>query len=176
MKNVDNSKILLSNPFRRAVIRGILSLMILAIFSCGDNLLNTEITASNENENFKLTLKVDPDIVYLNSSTKVTVIIERLTESSTTPSSLQLDAVGGKLDGSGLIFDGSYSTGTVVTVSNNLDSGINSKFEVLAFFVPTYSYSSTYGYTGYMENGHVTAKYNNINVTLPIQMATPRQK
>ena len=57
----------------------------------------------------------------------------------------------------------------------DLDSKINSKFEVLAFFVPSYSYSNG-NYTNYMENGHVTARYDNINVTLPIQMAKPRQK
>ena len=100
MKNVKNNKVLLSNSFVRVLIRGIFPLVLLAFSSCGDDMLNTEITASNKNENFELTLKVDPDIVYLNSSTKVTVIIKRLTESSTTPSSLQLDAVGGKLDGS----------------------------------------------------------------------------
>jgi len=177
MKNVKNNIFSLSNTCRSLGIRGILALMLLPILSCGDDILNTEIIASNKNENFKLTLKVDPDIVYLNSSTKATVIIERLKESSTFPSSgLQLDAVGGKLDGSGLTFNGSYTTGTVVTVTGKLDSTINSKFEVLAFFVPTYTYSSTSGYTNYMETGHVTAKFDNINVTLPIQMAKPRQK
>jgi|TARA_B100000686_G_scaffold292721_1_gene321620 hypothetical protein len=175
MKNVKNNKVLLSNSFVRVLIRGIFPLVLLAFSSCGDDMLNTEITASNKNENFELTLKVDPDIVYLNSSTKVTVIIKRLTESSTTPSSLQLDAVGGKLDGSGLTFNSSYTTGTVITVTGKLDSKINSKFEVLAFFVPSYSYSNG-NYTNYMENGHVTARYDNINVTLPIQMAKPRQK
>ena len=82
---------------------------------------------------------------------------------------------GFKLDGSGLTFNSSYTTGTVITVTGKLDSKINSKFEVLAFFVPSYSYSNG-NYTNYMENGHVTARYDNINVTLPIQMAKPRQK
>ena len=85
MKNVKNKKIIFSNPFRLAIIRVILSIMLLAIFSCGDDILNTEKTVSKKNENFELTLKVDPDIVYLQSSTKVTVIVERLKESSTTP-------------------------------------------------------------------------------------------
>ena len=172
MKNVKNKKIIFSNPFRLAIIRVILSIMLLAIFSCGDDILNTEKTVSKKNENFELTLKVDPDIVYLQSSTKVTVIVERLKESSTTPYSLKLDAVGGTLDGNGIAF--SFSLGVNISVS--IDEAIGSKFESLSFFVPTYSYSSSSGYSNYMESGHVTAKYDNINVTLPIQILKPRSK
>ena len=59
---------------------------------------------------------------------------------------------------------------------DKVEEAIGSKFESLSFFVPTYSYSSSSGYSNYMESGHVTAKYDNINVTLPIQILKPRSK
>ena len=46
--------------------------------SCGDDILEPEKKDTAQNENFILTLKIDPDIVYLNSVSKVTVNLERL--------------------------------------------------------------------------------------------------
>ena len=41
--------------------------------SCSDDILEPEKKDTAKNENFELTLKIDPDIVYLNSVSKVTV-------------------------------------------------------------------------------------------------------
>ena len=45
----------------------------LLLISCSDDILEPEKKDTAENENFSLTLKIDPDIVYLNSVSKVTV-------------------------------------------------------------------------------------------------------
>ena len=94
---------ILFHAYRCFLLLAVLGIITLPIMSCGDDLLETEIVTTKENSDFKLTLKVDPDILYLNSNTKVTVIIERKVHAdfTSTPEEMKLDAVGGKLEGMG---------------------------------------------------------------------------
>ena len=66
-----------------------------------------------------------------------------------------------------------------------MDNEAGSKFEALAFFLPSYSYSTTKydskgnlikpkEYYDFMEKGQVSASFDNINVTLPVNMVEPR--
>jgi hypothetical protein len=56
-----------------------------------------------------------------------------------------------------------------------MDNEAGSKFEALAFFLPSYSYSTTKKeYSNYMQKGQVSASFDNINVTLPVNMVEPR--
>ena len=87
---------------------------------------------------------------------------------------MMMDAVGGKIDGQN--FTSVSSTSTIpakITVS--MDNEVGSKFEALAFFLPSYSYSATKKeYSNYMQKGQVSASFDNINVTIPVNMVEPR--
>ena len=85
-------------------------------------------------------IKIDPDIVYLNSSSKVTVNLERKVHKDSLSSSvtmlMKMDAVGGTLDMHtyGISLASSFST---LSIADEKDSS----FEVLASFVPTSTYN-----------------------------------
>ena len=163
---------ILFQVYRYLLISAVLAIITLPIISCGDDLLETEIVTTKENSDFKLTLKVDPDILYLNSNTKVTVIIERKVhaDATSTPEEMKLDAVGGKLEGMGVAF----STSTGVDVDVKLAKEVGSKFEVLGFFVSTAEYSSTGKLERFAAKGQVTSRYDGMNVSLPITIVEPR--
>ena len=56
-----------------------------------------------------------------------------------------------------------------------MDDEVGSKFEALAFFLPSYSYNtSKKEYYNFMQKGQVSASFDNINVTLPVNMVEPR--
>ena len=163
---------ILFHAYRCLLLSAVLGIITLPIISCGDDLLETEIVTTKENSDFKLTLKVDPDILYLNSNTKVTVIIERKihADATSTPTKMKLDAVGGKLEGMGVAF----STNTGLDVDVKLAKEVVSKFEVLGFFVSTAEYSSTGKLERGAAKGQVTSRYDGMNVSLPITLVEPR--
>ena len=147
----------------------------LILISCSDDILEPEKKDTKENERFRLTLKIDPDIVYLNSSSKVTVNLERKVHKDSLSSSvtmlMKMDAVGGTLDMHtyGISLASSFST---LSIADEKDSS----FEVLASFVPTSTYSTSSGgyYYNYKENGLITASFDGLNVSLPIKLVVPR--
>ncbi|CUV09351.1 hypothetical protein MGWOODY_Mmi635 [hydrothermal vent metagenome] len=144
------------------------------MISCSDKVLDTKQSDSGSNNDFTPTLTISDDIVYLNSSIKVTAVIERRGDGTSITDKKMMDAVGGKIDGQN--FTSVSSTSTIpakITVS--MDNEVGSKFEALAFFLPSYSYSSTKKeYSNYMQKGQVSASFDNINVTIPVNMVEPR--
>ena len=169
---INDKRNILLQSYRCLLLSAVLAIVTLPIMSCGDELLETEIVTTKENSDFKLTLKVDPDILYLNSNTKVTVIIERKVhaDSTSTPKEIKLDAVGGKLEGMGVAFSTSYG----IDVDVILAKEVGSKFEVLGFFVSTAEYSSTGKLERFAAKGQVTSRYDGMNVSLPITIVEPR--
>ena len=79
---------------------------------------------------------------------------------------MMMDAVGGSVDGH------SFTSPSSITVAMDSDQGAT--FEALAFFNPSASYSTSQGYYNYKENGHVSASFDGINVSMPIKMVVPR--
>ena len=169
---INDKRNILFQSYRCLLLSAVLAIITLPIMSCGDELLETEIVTTKENSDFKLTLKVDPDILYLNSNTKVTVIIERKVHANqaSTPEEMKLDAVGGKLEGMGVAF----STSTGIDIDVILAKEVGSKFEVLGFFVSTAEYSSTGKLERFAAKGQVTSRYDGMNVSLPITIVEPR--
>ena len=55
----------------------VLTGLALCLISCGDKVLDTKQSDSGSNNEFTLTLTISDDIVYLNSSIKVTAVVER---------------------------------------------------------------------------------------------------
>ena len=165
---------ILFQAYRCLLLSAVLALMLLPVMSCGDDLLNTETRSEKSNSEYKLTLTLDPDIVYLNSNTEVTVTVERLVHKdsvSATPTSLKLSAVGGSLQG-----NVEYNNTSIYAPYVTLDNEVVAKFEILAFYIPTSSYSTVVGvgYYNYVEKGHVSALYDGLNVTLPVRLVKPR--
>ena len=147
-------------------------ILLLISASCEDNnnILVTEKVVSMTNGKFDLTLKIDPDLAYLNSSTKVTATITRQVHKDSIADNVTMtmimDAVGGAIDGH------SFSKSSDITVS--LKDSVSSTFEALAFFTPTYQYNTTLGYYNYRSIGHVSASFDGMNLSLPIKMVVPR--
>lgn len=87
------------NILKKNILYVLISLLSI---SCSDDILEPEKKDTKENESFRLTLKIDPDIVYLNSASKVTVNLERKVHKDSLSSSvtmlMKMDAVGGTLD------------------------------------------------------------------------------
>ena len=137
----------------------------LLFFSCGDTVINTEKSVSDSNNEFKLELRISDDIVRYTDSIKLTATVERLVHEDsiigTDPTKLIMDAVGGTIDGHSFT---SYAT----SISVELDKEKGSVFEALAFFLPTTSGS------GKKENGHISASFGGINLSMPITIVEPR--
>ena len=162
---------------KKVVISG----LTLFFFACGDTVINTEKSVSDSNNDFKLTLTISDEIVRLNDSIKLTAIIERKVNKDSIDSYVSmkmiLDAVGGTIDGH------SFSSASNISVS--MDDLTGSQFQALAFFLPEYDYSATKydskgneikpeEYYNFMEKGLVSASFDNINVTSPVNMVEPR--
>ena len=162
---------------KKVVISG----LTLFFFACGDMVINTEKSVSDSNNDFKLTLTISDEIVRLNDSIKLTAIIERKVNKDSIDSYVSmkmiLDAVGGTIDGH------SFSSASNISVS--MDDLTGSQFQALAFFLPEYDYSATKydskgneikpeEYYNFMEKGQVSASFDNINVTIPVNMVEPR--
>ena len=162
------SDLLLYQQFMKKVV---LTGLALCLISCSDKVLDTQQSDSGSNNDFTLTLTISDDIVYLNSSIKITAVVERKVHKDSIDGyvsmKMMMDAVGGSIDGH------SFSSASSITVS--MDELVGSKFEALAFFLPSYSYSTTKKeYSNYMQKGQVSASFDNINVTLPVNMVEPR--
>ena len=164
--------------YQRLIKTVVLTGLAICLISCGDKVLDTKQSNSGSNNDFILTLTISDDIVYLNSSIKVTAVVERKIHYDSLDGyvnmKIMMDAVGGKIDGQN--FTSVSSTSTIpakITVS--MDNEVGSKFEALAFFLPSYSYSATKKeYSNYMQKGQVSASFDNINVTIPVNMVEPR--
>ena len=143
----------------------------LCFFACGDQVINTEKSISDSNSEFKLTLTVSDEIVRLDDSIKLTAIVERKVHIDSIDGYVSmkiiLDAVGGTIDGHG------FSSASNITVT--MDDAAGSKFQALAFFLPKYSYNSSKNeYYSFMEKGHISATFDGISVSIPINMVEPR--
>ena len=162
----------INNIFRKSILYFLIGFLSI---SCSEDILEPEKKDTAENKNFKLTLKINPDRVYLNSVSKVTVNLERRVHKDSLSSSvtmlMKMDAVGGTLDMHtyGISLASSFST---LSIADEKDSS----FEVLASFVPTSTYSTSSGgyYYNYKENGLITASFDGLNVSLPIKLVVPR--
>jgi len=164
--------------YQRLMKKVVLTGLALCLISCGDKVLDTKQSDSGSNNDFTLTLTISDNIVYLNSSIKVTAVVERKVHYDSLDGyvsmKIMMDAVGGKIDGQNFTSVSSTST-TPATISFLMDKEVGSKFEALAFFLPDYSYSTTKKeYTNYMQKGQVSASFDNINVTIPVNMVEPR--
>jgi len=174
--------------YQRLIKTVVLTGLAICLISCGDKVLDTKQSNSGSNNDFILTLTISDDIVYLNSSIKVTAVVERKIHYDSLDGyvnmKIMMDAVGGKIDGQN--FTSVSSTSTLpASITVSIDKEVGSKFEVLAFFLPSYSYSATKydtkgnlikpeEYYNFMKKGQVSASFDNINVTLPINMVEPR--
>jgi len=156
----------------------VLTGLALCLISCSDKVLDTQQSDSGSNNDFTLTLTISDNIVYLNSSIKVTAVVERKVHKDSIDGyvsmQMKMDAVGGKIDGQNFTSVSSTST-SPATITVSMDNEAGSKFEALAFFLPTYSYNtSKKEYYNFMERGQVSASFDNINVTIPVNMVEPR--
>ena len=162
----------------------LLSGLALCLISCGDKAFDTKKSDSGSNNDFILTLTISDDIVYLNSSIKVTAVIERMVDGTSITDKMMMDAVGGKIDGQNFTSVSSTSN-TPASITVSMDKEAWSQFEALAFFLPSYSYSTTKydtkgnlikpeEYYNFMKRGQVSASFDNINVTIPVNMVKPR--
>ena len=174
--------------YQRLLKTVVLTGLALCLISCGDKVLETKKSDSGSNNEFTLTLSISDDIVYLNSSIKVTAVVERKVHYDSLDGYInmfmRMDAVGGKIDGQNFTSASSTST-SPASITVSIDKEVGSKFEALAFFLPSYSYSATKydtkgnlikpeEYYNFMQKGQVSASFDNINVTLPINMVEPR--
>ena len=174
--------------YQRLMKTVVLTGLALCLISCGDKVLETKKSDSGSNNEFTLTLTISDDIVYLNSSIKVTAVVERKVHYDSLDGYInmfmKMDAVGGKIDGQNFTSVSSTST-SPASIIVSIDKEVGSKFEALAFFLPSYSYSATKydtkgnlikpeEYYNFMEKGQVSASFDNINVTIPVNMVEPR--
>ena len=174
--------------YQRLIKTVVLTGLALCLISCGDKVLETKKSDSGSNNEFTLTLTISDDIVYLNSSIKVTAVVERKVHYDSLDGYInmfmRMDAVGGKIDGQNFTSASSTST-SPASITVSIDKEVGSKFEALAFFLPSYSYSATKydtkgnlikpeEYYNFMEKGQVSASFDNINVTIPVNMVEPR--
>ena len=174
--------------YQRLMKTVVLTGLALCLISCGDKVLETKKSDSGSNNEFTLTLTISDDIVYLNSSIKVTAVVERKIHYDSLDGyvnmKIMMDAVGGKIDGQNFTSVSSTST-SPASITVSIDKEVGSKFEALAFFLPSYSYSATKydtkgnlikpeEYYNFMKKGQVSASFDNINVTIPVNMVEPR--
>ena len=174
--------------YQRLIKTVVLTGLAICLISCGDKVLDTKQSNSGSNNDFILTLTISDDIVYLNSSIKVTAVVERKIHYDSLDGyvnmKIMMDAVGGKIDGQNFTSVSSTST-SPASITVSIDKEVGSKFEALAFFLPSYSYSATKydtkgnlikpeEYYNFMKKGQVSASFDNINVTIPVNMVEPR--
>ena len=164
--------------YQRLMKKVVLTGLALCLISCSDKVLDTKQSDSGSNNDFTLTLTISDNIVYLNSSIKVTAVVERKVHMDSindyVPMQMKMDAVGGKIDGQNFTSVSSTST-SPASITVSIDKEVGSQFEALAFFLPTYSYNtSKKEYYNFMGKGQVSASFDNINVTIPVNMVEPR--
>ena len=141
-------------------------LFLLTLTSCDDenNLLITEKEIKQSNNRFELSLKIDPDIVYSNSSTKLITSIKRLVRKDSLgvdPTMYcKLNTVGGNLDMHSELY--SYNGQSYPGYLNvSIPDSANSVWEGLAFFIPS---------TPLKDTGRISAIFDGMHLTLPIKL------
>lgn len=159
-----------NSNFLAKPIKGTIIMALVIFMSCDDknNLLVTEKEIKTSNGRFELSLKIDPDIVYSNSSTKLITSIKRLVHKDSLAADANMfckvNTVGGELDmHSPLYFDGAtyYAGYFNVSIADSADA----VWEGLAFFIPK---------NPLKDSGHISAIFDGMNLTLPIKLvATP---
>ncbi len=168
--NRDNSNFFAIFAKKFTPVKAIIIMVLVIFMSCDDknNLLVTEKEIKTSNGRFELSLKIDPDIVYSNSSTKLITSIKRLVhkDSLTVDANMfcKVNTVGGDLDmHSPLYFDGSQYYAGYFNIS--VADSANAVWEGLAFFIPSLPLK---------DSGHISAIFDGMNLTLPIKLvATP---
>ena len=166
MKYVQNNiKISFIANLRQSIMLALAGIILFSISGCGDEALDTSKSASNKNNEFKLTLTISDDIVRKDDTIKLTALVERLVHkdsvAGTTPK-LIIDAIGGTIDGHN--FSKASTTLGYHSIIINIDAEPTSTYEALGFFTPRSSSSS----------GNVTASYDGINISMSIDIVEPR--
>ena len=146
----------------------IISTLVIFI-SCEDknNILITEKEVKTNNGLYELSLKIDPDIVYSNSSTKVITTIRRLVP-GTKPTGdwfCNYGVVGGQLDHHSNVYSYLDAYGVIQFsdkyVYVSLADSANSVWQGLSYFIPTLPLKAT---------GHISANFEGLNLSLPIKL------
>ena len=154
-------------------------LFLVTLTSCDDenNLLVTEKEIKTSNSRFELSLKIDPDIVYSNSSTKLITSIKRLVPKDSLGVDphqrdsqgdqymrCKMNAIGGALEQHSPVWDYIYNGVTYYDQNYSkvfIADTANSVWEGLAFFIPSSPLKDT---------GHISAIFDGMNLTLPIKL------
>ena len=157
----NNIKISFIANLRQSIMLALAGIILFSISGCGDEALDTSKSASNQNNEFKLTLTISDDIVRTDDTIKLIALLERLVDKasitgSNPPTTMKMDAIGGALD--------LHSPGSTTSIIVKLDDEVGSTFETLAFFDPKSGYST----------GHVSASYDGMNVSMSIDIVEPR--
>ncbi len=145
------------------------SFFLILFYGCEDVVVDTSVSKSVSNDNFSLILTISNDVVRLNESIRVDTELKRIVHADSLGyvlMKMSLDATGGVIDGH------SFSSSSSITVS--MDGEVNALFNTLSFFKPSYSYSSTKDeYSNYMPMGSISATFNDLILSIPIQMVEP---
>jgi hypothetical protein len=157
-----NKKLNIIANFRQSILLTLMGLLFVGVTACGDKMLDTSKSASNQNNEFKLILTISDDIVRTDDTIKITAVVERLVPSDSIAAfsviyKMKVAAIGG------YIF--LHSAGDDETeISVKLDKAQGSTFESLLFFDPKSSDSS----------GNVTVSFDGMNVSMSIDIVEPR--
>ncbi len=148
---------------------GALCLAVLFL-SCEDTFTDTVVTESTSDDYFTLTLTLSADNVRLDESIQINTELKRRVHKDSVDISVTLrmmvDAVGGTINGH------NFSLASNITVS--LADEKNVTFKTLSSFIPSSSYDKAKKeYYNYMSMGRVTTSFNNLNISIPVQLVKP---
>lgn len=137
---------------------------------CEDKFTDTEVSKSTSDDNFTLTLTLSADNVRLDESIQINTELKRRVHKDSVDVlvtlKMMVDAVGGIINGH------TFSFGSNITVS--LADEENVTFKTLSSFVPSSSYDKTKNeYYKYMTMGRITTSFNNLNISIPVQLVKP---
>lgn len=141
-------------------VRSLFFICILLIFSgCEDKISDPSVSKEVSGQYFKLTLTISKENIRRNESILVETKLERISLSDSLDSSINkmmIDAVGGTINGH------SFSIASNITVV--IGDNIEDFFNTLSSFIPSISY---------MPAGSISAAFNNLQVTIPVQILEP---
>lgn len=140
------------------------------LLGCEDKPVNTQISKSVRDDNFTLSLTLSAENVRLNESIQINTELKRLKHKDSINVAvtlrMQVDAVGGIINGH------SFSIGSNILVI--LADEENVEFTTLSSFVPSSTYDKIKKeYYNYMPMGRVTVSFNNLNISIPVQLLEP---
>ena len=150
-------------------IKAVIISALVIFISCEDknNILITEKEVKTNNGLYELSLKIDPDIVYSNSSTKVITTIRRLVP-GTKPTGdwfCNYGVVGGQFDHHSNVYSYLDAYGVIQFsdkyVYVSLADSANSVWQGLSYFIPTLPLKAT---------GHISANFEGLSLSLPIKL------